>query len=65
MALIIDYMKLGTFTWKKEVEAFMEIKRCLSIALMLVLPYFNISFELHVNTSKIGTKVVLRKEVDW
>lgn len=63
MAPITDFMKSGSFSWsKKAKEAFEEIKRCLTNALILVLLNFDIPFELHVDASNIGIRVVLSQD---
>lgn len=40
----------------------MEIKRCLTNSPILVLPYFNISFELHVDVSMIRIRAIPSQE---
>ena len=60
MAPITDCMKGTKFTWTTDVEsAFMEIKRRLTIAPLLVLPDFSLPFELHCDASKTGIGAVL------
>lgn len=63
MAPIIDCMKSRSFSWTKEVkEAFKDIKRCLTNALIFVLLDFNIPIELHVNALKTRIGIVMSQE---
>ena len=53
-------MKAGKFSWNEaSTNAFKLIKVKLTIAPLLILPNFEILFELHYDASKIGIGAVL------
>lgn len=60
MAPITDCMKSVSFCWTLEAEhAFQIIKTNLTSASVLILPNFNMAFELHCDASKAGIGAVL------
>jgi len=61
MTPVTDCMRSnGKFAWTPEAEiAFQEIKKRLTTAPVLVLPYFSNPFELHYDASKLGIGAVL------
>jgi hypothetical protein len=62
MAPIIERMKAGKFSWSEvSTEAFGLIKLKLTTAPLLVLPDFEVPFELHCDVTKVGIRVVLRQ----
>ncbi|XP_010445703.1 PREDICTED: uncharacterized protein LOC104774097 [Camelina sativa] len=61
--LLQDCMKGSTFRWTPEAEtAFQTVKDHLTSALVLVLPNFDMDFELHCDASKAGIGAVLSQE---
>lgn len=60
VAPITDCMKVGRFSWSKEVTgAFEAIKVKQTTTPLLVLPNFTQPFELHCDASKVGFGAVL------
>lgn len=60
MAPLTDCMRDGKFAWSQEASnAFATIKDKLTSAPILVLPDFNVTFELHSDASKLGIGAVL------
>lgn len=60
MTPLTDCMNESKFQWSDDAEAaFVEVKRRLTYAPILVLSDFVISFKLHCNASKLGTGAVL------
>lgn len=60
MAPMTDCIKSVSFRWTPEAEhAFQVTKTKLTSAPVLILPNFNVAFELHCDTSKAGTIAVL------
>ncbi|KAJ9550899.1 hypothetical protein OSB04_014944 [Centaurea solstitialis] len=60
MAPLTDCIKGTKFIWTEDASvAFVEIKRKLTTALLLVLPDFSLPFELHCDASKAGIGAVL------
>ncbi|PKI31978.1 hypothetical protein CRG98_047631 [Punica granatum] len=58
--LRVDSSKGGRFEWTEGAEAtFQEIKECLTTAAILVLPDFQLPFELHFDASKVRIGVLL------
>jgi len=55
MAPVTDCMKDKKFTWTEEAgKAFEKIKTLLTTAPILMLPNFQLLFELHTDASKVG-----------
>lgn len=60
MSPIIDCMKATQFSWSSAADqAFNAIKAKLTSAPVLILPNFNLAFELHCDASKSGIGAVL------
>lgn len=63
IAPITACLRSGSFSWTKEAkEPFEEVKRRLTNAHILVLPKFNVPFELHANALKIGIRAILSQD---
>lgn len=63
MAPLIDSMKADKFVWTKAAsESFQQIKVKLTLTPILVLPDFELPFELHCDASKLGIDAVLSQQ---